>query len=221
MQGFLGLSRWGRSSVQKKWLFEGIRSEGGCAQLFSPAGKGLLWLPSSSSSISSHPTSVTPFPSSLATPCWSTWPFVALLSWYLALRVWHAVATPEVLAVAREICLLNHHSWLLSTQCPCLQDSPSETPCHISQADAAACCEGPRLPRLPLCSGSDRDHGPVTLDGGKWLSYRDGETDTGLTNTEYSHFFIGTRKTRGSMLATFPSKTGTTCWEGQHVSQLP
>lgn len=203
MQGFLGLS--------------GGVEAGQCSAL-QPSRQGLLCLPSSSSS---HPTSASPFPSSLTTLRWSTQAFRCFCS----PGTWRCLSglpwpPPQVLAVTRDICLISVTALNSRALGVCSAGQPvRNTLAQVSQADATARWEGLCFPCPPLRSallrsGGDRAHGTA--------SHRDGEMniprhqgDLGVTNTECNRFFRSNRKTKGLVLATFPRKTRVTCWEGR------
>lgn len=139
MRGFLGLS--------------GGEEAGQCSAL-QPSRQGLLCLPSSSSS---HPTSASPFPSSLTTLVLEhTGLSLLVLSWYLALPVWPAMATPTSAGSDKgHLPHLSHRSQFPSARCLLCWAARQEHPGtfhRLMPLLAGKGCVFPAHPSAPLCS---------------------------------------------------------------------
>lgn len=142
MRGFLGLS--------------GGVEAGQCSAL-QPSRQGLLCLPSSSSS---HPTSASPFPSSLTTLVLEhTGLSLLVLSWYLALPVWPAMATPTSAGSDEgHLPHLSHRSQFPSARCLLCWAARQKHPgtgftgfrCHCSLGRAVFSLPTPPLRSAPL-----------------------------------------------------------------------
>lgn len=119
-----------------------VEKKPGSAQLCSLAGKGYSAFPLPHIS----PFSLIPHHSVLE----HTGPLLLVLSWYLVLPVWRAMATPTSAGSDKgNLPHLSHHS-IPERSVSAVQGSPSETPWHVSQADGTVHWKGLCSPCPPL-----------------------------------------------------------------------